>query len=64
MKVIDLYKQLGILIRSGQENLPVMLNTSDNYKPLEVVDIIDGKCCFCDSWTPVFEDIEAKQEEE
>ncbi len=63
MKVIDLYKQLHILMDSGQENLQVMINTSDTYNPLEVVDIIGEKCCLCDSWTPVFEDIEIMEEQ-
>lgn len=56
MKVIDLYKQLEILIKSGQENLPVMISTSIEYTPLEVVDIQEGECCLCDTWTPVFDD--------
>lgn len=55
MKVIDLYKQLEILIKSGQEDLPVIINTASTYAPLEVVDIDDGKCHLCDSWTPVFD---------
>ena len=56
MKVKDLYKQLQILIDSGQEDLPVMISTRDTYQPLELVDIDDGKCMLCDSWTPNWED--------
>ncbi len=63
MKVIDLYRQLRILIESEQENLQVMISTSDTYTPLEVVDIDGDKCCLCDSWTPVFEDIERMEEQ-
>ena len=55
MKVIDLYKQLEILLQSGQEDLQVMISTSADYVPLEVVEIEDDKCWLCDSWTPVYE---------
>lgn len=55
MKVIDLYKQLEILLQSGQEDLQVMISTSADYVPLEVVEIEDDKCWLCDSWTPVFD---------
>ena len=64
MKVIDLYKQLEILIKSGQENLPVIISTSCEYTPLEVVEIEDTECCLCDSWTPVFEKQEVLEREE
>ena len=55
MKVIDLYKQLEILLQSGQEDLQVMISTSADYVPLEVVEIEDDKCCLCDRWTPGFD---------
>jgi hypothetical protein len=57
MKVFDLVKQLQILVQSGQENLECYMTTSDTPLTLvEVVDIQDEKCVFCDSWTPVFEE--------
>ena len=62
MKVIDLYKQLEILINSGQENLSVMISTSSEYTPLEVVDIQEDECCLCDTWTQVFDDKEKEEE--
>ena len=55
MRVIDLYKQLQILLESGQEDLPVIIYTDRTYAPLEVVDIDDGKCHLCESWTQVFD---------